>query len=110
MEKVNCYPIGAQPHQRPSDGMFCFEQLRADRWERSNFVTLTGEIIPIVRESHKSSDFIDFLKILDEKYDNEKKIKIIFDNHSAHTSKETRRYLEQHPGRFEFVFTPKHGS
>ncbi len=71
---------------------------------------MTGEIIPLVRDSHKSSDFVDFLKILDEKYSKDKKIKIVLDNHSAHTSKETRRYLEQHPGRFEFVFTPKHGS
>lgn len=71
---------------------------------------MTGEIIPLVRDTHKSSDFVDFLKILNDKYDKEKKIKIVLDNHSAHTSKETRRYLEQHPGRFEFVFTPKHGS
>ncbi len=71
---------------------------------------MTGEIIPLVRDTHKSSDFVDFLKILDDKYDKAKKIKIVLDNHSAHTSKETRRYLEQHPGRFEFVFTPKHGS
>ena len=71
---------------------------------------MTGEIIPLVRDSHKSSDFVDFLKILDEKYDKGKKIRIVLDNHSAHTSKETRGYLEQHPGRFEFVFTPKHGS
>lgn len=71
---------------------------------------MTGEIISLVRDSHKSSDFVDFLKILDEKYDKDKKIKIVLDNHSAHASKETRRYLEQHPGRFEFVFTPKHGS
>lgn len=71
---------------------------------------MTGEIIPLVRDTHKSSDFVDFLKILDDKYDKAKKIKIVLDNHSAHTSKETRRYLEQRPGRFEFVFTPKHGS
>lgn len=71
---------------------------------------MTGEIIPLVRETHKSADFVDFLKILDGKYDKAKKIRIILDNHSAHTSKETRKYLEQHPGRFEFVFTPKHGS
>ncbi len=33
------------------------------------------------------------------------------DNHSAHTSKETRRFLDTMPkGRFKFVFTPKHGS
>lgn len=71
---------------------------------------MTGEIIPLVRETHKSADFVDFLKLLDEKYDKDKKIKIILDNHSAHTSKETRKYLEEHPGRFEFIFTPKHGS
>lgn len=71
---------------------------------------MTGEIIPLVRETHKSADFVDFLTILDEKYDKDKKIKIVLDNHSAHTSKETRKYLEQHPGRFEFIFTPKHGS
>jgi len=71
---------------------------------------MTGEIIPLVRDTHKSSDFVDFLEILDDKYDKEKKIRIVLDNHSAHTSKETRRYLEQHPGRFEFIFTPKHGS
>lgn len=71
---------------------------------------LTGEIIPLVRESHKSSDFIEFLKILGDKYDKSKKIRIVLDNHSAHTSKETRAYLVDHPGRFEFVFTPKHGS
>lgn len=38
------------------------------------------------------------------------KIRIILDNHSIHTSKETRKYLETVPERFEFVFTPKHGS
>jgi len=70
----------------------------------------TGEIIPLVRNSHKSSDFIDFLKILDAKYDEELKIRIILDNHSAHTSKETMRYLASRPGRFVFVFTPTHGS
>jgi len=70
----------------------------------------SGEIIPLVRNSHKSSDFIDFLKILDEKYNDSFKIRIILDNHSAHTSKETMRYLASRPGRFIFVFTPTHGS
>lgn len=31
-------------------------------------------------------------------------------NHSAHKSKETRAWLQAHPGRFELVFTPTHGS
>jgi transposase len=71
---------------------------------------LTGEAIPLVRETHKSSDFIEFLKILDCKYPKEEKIQLILDNHSAHRSKETRKFLDINPGRFEFVFTPTHGS
>jgi transposase len=70
----------------------------------------TGEIIPLVRESHKSSDFIEFLKILDNKYDKDLRIRVVLDNHSAHTSRETMKYLSSRSGRFEFVFTPKHGS
>lgn len=72
---------------------------------------LTGEAIPLVSDTHKSSDFIAFLKILDKKYPSQDKIRIILDNHSAHTSKETKNFLATMPeGRFEFVFTPKHGS
>ena len=29
---------------------------------------LTGEVIPLVSETYKSSDFVSFLKLLDEKY------------------------------------------
>ena len=72
---------------------------------------LTGEAIPLVSDTHKSSDFIEFLKILNQKYPSQDKIRIILDNHSAHTSKETKNFLATMPeGRFEFVFTPKHGS
>ena len=72
---------------------------------------LTGEAIPLVSDTHKSSDFIEFLKILDKKYLEQDTIRIILDNHSAHKSKETQNFLATMPeGRFEFVFTPKHGS
>jgi len=71
---------------------------------------LTGEAIPLVSETHKSKDFIEFLKKLDAKYPEGEKIRLILDNHSAHTSKETQKFLAMHPGRFEFVFTPTHGS
>lgn len=72
---------------------------------------LTGEAIPIVSETHKSSDFIKLLRELDEKYPKGDIIRIVCDNHSAHKSKETKNYLATCPeGRFVFVFTPKHGS
>lgn len=71
---------------------------------------LTGEAIPFVSPTHKSSDFVHFLKILDGKYPPGDKIRLILDNHSAHTLRETQEYLNTVPGRFEFVFTPTHGS
>lgn len=70
----------------------------------------TGEAIPLVSETHNSRDYIEFLKILDNKYPKGDKIRIVLDNLKVHTSEETRKYLATVPGRFEFVFTPKHGS
>lgn len=70
----------------------------------------TGEAIPLIRESHTSKDYIDFLKLLDTKYPKTDKIRLVLDNLKVHTSEETRKYLATIPGRFEFVFTPKHGS
>ena len=72
---------------------------------------LTGEAIPLVSESHKSSDFIKFLMILNDKYPEGDTIRLILDNHSAHTSKETKSFLASLPeDRFVFVFTPTHAS
>lgn len=71
---------------------------------------LTGEAIPLVRDSHTSNDFIDFLKILNEKYPEGDTIRIVLDNHTVHTSRKVKDYLSTMPGRFIFVFTPKHGS
>ena len=72
---------------------------------------LTGIAVPVVSETHKSSDFITLLKKLDEMYPKGDIVRIVCDNHSAHKSKETRNYLSTlAEGRFVFVFTPKHGS
>ena len=72
---------------------------------------LTGQAIPVVSETHKSSDFICLLKKFDELYPEGDVIRIICDNHSAHKSKEVQNYLATRPeGRFVFVFTPTHGS
>lgn len=70
----------------------------------------TGEAIPLVSDTHNSNDYIKFLKLLDSKYPKGDKIRLILDNLKVHTSNETRKYLASIPGRFEFVFTPKHGS
>ena len=70
----------------------------------------TGEAIPLVSETHNSKDYIKFLKILDDKYPKGDKVRLVLDNLKVHTSEETKKYLASVPGRFEFVFTPKHGS
>lgn len=70
----------------------------------------TGEAIPLVRDKHSSTEYIEFLKLLDDKYPKGDKIRIVLDNLKVHTSEATRKYLATVPRRFEFVFTPKHGS
>ena len=71
---------------------------------------LTGKVYGLVRDSHTSKDFVDFLKTIDNVYPKNILINVILDNHSAHRSKETLTYLESCPNRFKFTFTPKHGS
>jgi len=69
-----------------------------------------GHVIAQVHDRHRSSEFISLLKELDAYYPVESTIRIILDNHSAHISKETMKYLASRPGRFLYVHTPKHGS
>ena len=71
---------------------------------------LSGMVHGIVVDRHRSREFIQFLKVIDGAYPETAKIRIILDNHSAHISKETRTFLSTLPNRFEFIFTPKHGS
>ena len=71
---------------------------------------VSGEIVPLVSDTHKSSDFIEFLKKVDEKYADAERIRLVLDNFKAHTSKEVMQYLDTRPNRFVFVFTPKHSS
>lgn len=71
---------------------------------------LTGQVHGMVTDRHRSAEFVEHLKMLDQRYPEHVTIRIILDNHSAHVSKETRRFLAQFPNRFEFIFTPKHGS
>ena len=71
---------------------------------------LTGHVHGLVAPRHRSREFIRFLQLIDEHYPEQTRIRLILDNHSAHLSKETRAYLATRPNRFEFVFTPKHGS
>jgi transposase len=98
------------PNQFPS-------HLRDYEYRRLGTVSLlagldlhTGRVTEIVTDRHASADFIALLSKLDEDYPAQTRIRLLLDNHSAHISKQTKAWLSLHPHRFEFIFTPKHGS
>ena len=104
------------PDRPPAPNRFA-THLRDYEYKRLGTVSLlagldlhTGRVTEIVRDRHASADFIVLLGKLDETYPPQTRIRLLLDNHSAHISKETQGWLRLHPQRFEFVFTPKHGS
>jgi transposase len=58
---------------------------------------LTGQVHALLRDRHRSREFIEFLQILDAAYPIATAIKIILDNHSAHISRETKAWLAARP-------------
>ena len=113
-EKPGIQAIGTTaPDLRPVPGAhptIC----RDHEYQRHGTVTLmagidllTGQVHALVRDRHRSREFVEFLGLLDAAYPAATVIKIILDNHSAHISRETKAWLEARPeGRFHFVFTP----
>jgi transposase len=92
-------------HQSHSDSN------RSGHFAEPGIDLLTGQVHALVRDRHRSCEFIEFLKLVDAAYPAHTAIKLILDNHSAHISKETNAWLAKQPvGRFQFTFTPTHGS
>jgi hypothetical protein len=86
---------------------------REHEYERHGTVSLlagidlvTGKVHALVRDRHRSREFIEFLELIDAAYPAHTAIKLILDNHSAHISKQTRAWLAGQPAhRFEFTFS-----
>src|SRR5258707_1040037 len=51
---------------------------------------LTGKVHALVKDRHRSREFIEFLKLLNTAYPAGTAIKVILDNHSAHISKKPK--------------------
>src|ERR1700745_2948368 len=91
---------------------------REFEYERHGTVSLlagidlvSGKVHALVRDRHRSREFIEFLGLLDAAYPVHTAIKLILDNHSAQISKETNAWLPHAPlGCLPFTFHPKHGS
>jgi transposase len=92
--------------------------MRDHEYKRHGTVTLmagidllSGHVHALVKDRHRSREFIEFLELLDTAYPADTAIEIILDNHSAHVSREITAWLAaQPPGRFTFTFTPTHAS
>src|SRR4030081_1070511 len=68
---------------------------------------LTGKVHALVMDRHRSREFIEFLKLLDDAYPAHTAIHLILDNHSAHISKETKAWLaEQSAGGLNNTHPP----
>jgi transposase len=116
-EKPGIQALATTTPDRPPKPKQFSSHLRDYEYKRLGTVSLlagldlhTGRVTEIVSDHHASADFIALLGKLDQGYPPQTRIRLLLDNHSAHISKETQAWLSLHPQRFEFVFTPKHGS
>jgi transposase len=117
-EKPGMQAIGATAPDLPPEPGVHAAFARDHEYKRHGTLSLlagidlvTGKVHARVEERHRSREFIEFLRLLDASYPASTAIKLILDNHSAHISKETKAWLATQPEtRFEFTFTPKHGS
>jgi transposase len=117
-EKPGIQAIGTTAPDRPPLPGTNPTVMRDHEYKRHGTLTLmagidllTGHVHALVKERHRSREFIEFLQLLDAAYPADTAIEVILDNHSAHVSRETTSWLAAQPiGRFTFTFTPTHGS
>lgn len=117
-EKPGIQAIGTTAPDRPPLPGTSPTVMRDHEYKRHGTLTLmagidllTGHVHALVKERHRSREFIEFLQLLDAAYPADTAIEVILDNHSAHVSRETTSWLAAQPiGRFTFTFTPTHGS
>jgi len=69
-------------------------------------IDLDGAGVSIrIADRKRSGEFVEFLEAL-RRHSTGKRLHLVLDNFSIHFSAEVRRYLEPHPGVFEFHFLP----
>jgi len=69
----------------------------------------TGKVIARTTQRHRSSEFISFLKLIDNSVEENLDVHVILDNLSAHKSASVKRWLVRNP-RFTLHFTPTYSS
>jgi hypothetical protein len=74
------------------------------------FSVITGMVYGLVRQRHRSLEFIELLQLLDSLVPPKEVIHLILDPVKMHCSAEVAVYVYYHPWRFRFHWLPKHSS
>jgi len=74
------------------------------------FAVQTGRVQGLVRQRHRSAEFIDLLRLLDAQVPPQEVIHLILDPLRMHCSAEVAVYLAYRPWRFHFHWLPLHAS
>lgn len=69
----------------------------------------TGEVIGKCFRRHRATEFVRFLRVIDESVPSDLDVHLILDNYSTHKTPAVRRWLARHP-RFTVHFTPTYSS
>jgi transposase len=69
----------------------------------------SGRVIGDCRQRHRASEFVDFLRCIDDAVPPDLDLHVILDNVSTHKTQSVRRWLARHP-RFHLHFTPTYAS
>jgi transposase len=73
------------------------------------FDIATGKVIARVTDKHRAREFLEFLQQIDDAVPKRRRLHLILDNSSTHTTAEVKAFLGAHP-RFHLHFTPTSAS
>jgi transposase len=74
------------------------------------FDVRTGQVQAIVRQRHRSAEFLELLRLLDRSTPRRQVIHLILDPVRLHCSAEVALFIYYRPGRFAFHWLPTHAS
>ncbi len=74
------------------------------------FAVQTGQVHGLVRQRHRSAEFIELLRLLDHQVPPKEVIHLILDPLRMHCSAEVAVYVAYRPWRFRFHWLPLHAS
>jgi transposase len=71
---------------------------------------ISGKVIGSCTQRQRQQEYIEFLKLVDNRSPKGKVLHLILDNASSHRTKSVREYLGARAGRFVVQHTPTHSS